>query len=59
MYTNILNFLQEEEGVTAIEYGVIAALIIVVCIAAITTAGESLQATWETITGALDTANST
>lgn len=49
----IRKFLRDEEGVTAIEYGVIAALIIVVCIGAITTVGTSLLATFNTIVAAL------
>lgn len=38
----IKKFWQEEEGVTAIEYGLIAALIAVVIIGAVTTIGENL-----------------
>ena len=39
-------FLREESGVTAIEYGLIAALISVVCIAAMTFAGQQLLAVY-------------
>jgi len=38
-----------DEGVTAIEYGLIAALIAVVIIGAITAVGTSLDATFTTI----------
>jgi pilus assembly protein Flp/PilA len=52
----IKRFFKEEEGVTAIEYGVIAALIIVACIIAITAAGDALAALWDRITLALGAA---
>ncbi len=52
MFTKVLNFLQEEEGVTAIEYGVIAALIIVVCITIITTVGTNLNTTFSKVASA-------
>lgn len=38
----VRNFLREEEGVTAIEYGLIAALISVVIIASVTSVGDNL-----------------
>jgi pilus assembly protein Flp/PilA len=37
----IVNFLKKEDGPTAVEYAVMLALIIVVCIAAITTLGSN------------------
>lgn len=46
-------FYQEEEGVTAIEYGLIAALIAVVIIVAVTAVGQNLQVIFNTIAGAL------
>lgn len=39
----IKNFIREEDGVTAIEYGLIAALIAVVIIAAVTIVGTQLK----------------
>jgi pilus assembly protein Flp/PilA len=63
MYTYALNwlksFIEKDEGVTAIEYGLIAALIAVVIIAAITIVGTELNTTFTTIQGALANANST
>jgi pilus assembly protein Flp/PilA len=63
MYTYALNwlksFIEEDEGVTAIEYGLIAALIAVVIIAAITIVGTELNTTFTTIQGALSNANAT
>jgi len=42
-------FLQDEEGVTAIEYGLIAALIAVVIIAAVGLVGTNLNLVFEKI----------
>jgi pilus assembly protein Flp/PilA len=55
----IKNFMQEEDGVTAIEYGLIAALISVVIIAAVTTAGGALKTIFEVISNKLTTAAAT
>lgn len=49
----IKNFIREEDGVTAIEYGLIAALIAVVIIVAVTLIGTRLDATFDTIGNAL------
>ena len=49
-------FWQDEEGVTAIEYGLIAALIAVAIIATVSAVGDSLNATFEKVSGALDDA---
>jgi pilus assembly protein Flp/PilA len=46
-------FVTDETGVTAIEYGLIAALISVVCIAAMTFAGQQLLAVYQNIGNAL------
>lgn len=53
----IKNFIREEDGVTAIEYGLIAALIAVVIIAAVTIVGTQLRATFNSIGTSLKTAN--
>jgi pilus assembly protein Flp/PilA len=45
----IKRFWTDEEGVTAIEYGLIAALIAVVIIAAVRTIGTELNTTFTTI----------
>lgn len=50
-------FLLNEEGVTAIEYGLIAALIAVVIITAVTTIGTELNTTFTTIGTKLGAAN--
>ncbi|MGK5064252.1 Flp family type IVb pilin [Janthinobacterium sp. LB3P112] len=53
----IKNFIREEDGVTAIEYGLIAALIAVVIIAAVTIVGTQLKKTFSSIGTKLTTAN--
>jgi len=46
-------FATDESGVTAIEYGLIAALIAVVIITAVTLVGTNLTATFNTIAGSV------
>ncbi len=41
-----VNFAKKEDGPTAVEYAVMLALIIVVCIAAITTLGSNANSTF-------------
>ncbi len=56
--TWLKSFAKSDEGVTAIEYGLIAALIAVVIIGAITLVGTELSATFDTIQTELNAANS-
>jgi pilus assembly protein Flp/PilA len=49
--------MRDESGATAVEYGLIAALIIVICIAAITVVGTQLNSTFGVVSGALTSAN--
>ncbi|HEY7308634.1 MAG TPA: Flp family type IVb pilin [Gemmataceae bacterium] len=42
-------FLRDEDGPTAVEYAVMLALIIVVCIAAITTLGSNANGTFSNV----------
>ena len=49
----VTRFFEDESGVTAIEYGLIAALISVVCIAAMTFAGQQLLAVYNRIGNSL------
>ena len=62
MYIYALNWLKSfaksDEGVTAIEYGLIAALIAVVIIASVTLVGTELSDTFGTIESELNAANS-
>lgn len=48
-----LRFLRDEEGATAVEYGLIAALIAVAIILSITDLGDKLKEVFETIKNAL------
>jgi len=43
---NLVKFIKNEDGATAIEYGLIAALISVAAIASMTTLGTNLRATF-------------
>jgi pilus assembly protein Flp/PilA len=49
----ITRFVKDESGPSAIEYGLIAALISVVCIAAMTLVGNRLDATYNAVAAAL------
>src|SRR6266496_3627256 len=50
---SVVNFLAHEDGPTAVEYAVMLALIIVVCIAAITTLGNNANTTFTTVAAAI------
>jgi pilus assembly protein Flp/PilA len=50
-----VRFLKDESGVTAIEYGLIAGLVSVVIIGAVTLVGTDLNAVFGAIEGALAT----
>jgi pilus assembly protein Flp/PilA len=52
----IKNFRQEDSGATAIEYGLIAALVSVAAIGALTQLGTSLDTMFSTVSGHLTTA---
>jgi pilus assembly protein Flp/PilA len=47
--TRVISFLKNEDGPTAVEYAVMLALIIVVCIGAITTLGQNANATFTSV----------
>jgi pilus assembly protein Flp/PilA len=49
-----VRFLKNEDGPTAVEYAVMLALIIVVCIAAITTLGSNANNTFADVGSALN-----
>ncbi len=46
-------FVRDESGATAIEYGLIAALIAVIIIGAVTTVGTKLSATFSTVSASI------
>ena len=54
----MLNFIRDENGATAIEYGLIAALIAVVIIGALTVLGGNISAKFSTIAGSVQNAGS-
>ena len=47
--SRLVRFLKAEDGPTAVEYAVMLALIIVVCIAAITTLGSNASTTFNKV----------
>lgn len=49
LMTQVKHFAQDEEGASAVEYGVLVALIIVVCIAAIQVIGTKLNNAFEKV----------
>lgn len=57
--TFISKFLKNESGATAIEYGLIAALVSVVIITAVTTMGGNLESTFDSIASALGATSTT
>ena len=50
---NLVSFLKQEDGPTAVEYAVMLALIIVVCIAAVTTLGSNANSTFSFVGSAI------
>ena len=59
MLSNLKNLLADGSGATAIEYGLIAALVSVAAIAALTAMGESLNAMFTAVSTALTSATAT
>lgn len=53
MYSLLMRLLQDESGATAIEYGLIAALIAVVIIGAVQVVGTNLSTTFSTVSGSI------
>ena len=54
----VVDFLKAEDGPTAVEYAVMLALIIVVCIGAITMVGQNANSTFGSVSGAVGSASS-
>ena len=52
----LMRFFKDEEGVTAIEYSLIAALIAIVIVVMVTLAGESVSGLFSKVSSALDAA---
>ena len=53
--TKVHRFLVSEDGPTAVEYAVMLALIIVVCLTAITAIGQRASATFDSVANKLGT----
>lgn len=49
MMTRLMNLFKDEEGVTALEYGLIAALIAAVIIGAVKTLGDNVKTTFTNV----------
>jgi pilus assembly protein Flp/PilA len=54
----VAEFVKREDGPTAVEYAVMLALIIVVCIGAITTLGSNANATFTSVGAATNVSSS-
>jgi pilus assembly protein Flp/PilA len=54
MKTTLARFIKNESGATAIEYGLIAGLIAVVIIGALTTVGTKVSAQFQAVASALN-----
>jgi pilus assembly protein Flp/PilA len=52
----VVEFLKQEDGPTAVEYAVMLALIIVVCIGAVTTLGKNANTTFTSVGTAISSA---
>jgi pilus assembly protein Flp/PilA len=59
MTRKLIQFLKSEDGPTAVEYAVMLALIIVICLAAITTLGENTNNTFSSVAAKVSPATGT
>jgi pilus assembly protein Flp/PilA len=56
MYGTFTEFLRDETGATAIEYGLIAGLVSVAAVTALTDVGSSLNSLFNTVSTSVDNA---
>ena len=56
MFAKMIAFVRDEDGATAIEYGLIAALVSVACIAALSALGDSLNTIFNMVSSELTSA---
>jgi pilus assembly protein Flp/PilA len=54
----VVNFMKREDGPTAVEYAVMLALIVVVCIAAITALGTNANKTFTSVSNTIGSTSS-
>ena len=57
LLTKIKNFVREEEGASAVEYGLLVALIAVAIIGAVSTLGTTLSGLFTTVSNTLTAAS--
>ncbi len=55
--SGMVQFLKNEDGPTAVEYAVMLALIVIVCIGAITTLGSNSSKTFSSVGNALSSSS--
>ena len=55
LWAGIKSFMRDEEGATAVEYGVMIALIIAVCIVVITVLGRQINNAFSAVNAAVST----
>jgi pilus assembly protein Flp/PilA len=53
LMTKVQRFLKSEDGPTAVEYAIMLALIVIVCLTAITNIGKAANTAFENIAGKL------
>ncbi len=56
MFAKMIAFVRDEDGATAIEYGLIAALVSVAAIGALTAMGDSLSTMFNMVSSSLSSA---
>lgn len=56
-FASVKRFIRDEEGATAVEYGLLAALIAVVIVVAVTAVGKNVCETFKTIATKLRSSN--
>ena len=56
--STLVNFLKNEDGPTAVEYAVMLALIIVVCIGAVSALGSNASNTFDYVANSVSTTSS-
>jgi pilus assembly protein Flp/PilA len=55
LLTKVKNFIREEEGASAVEYGLLVALIAAVIIGAVTLLGQNLSSLFSNVAGSIGT----
>ena len=53
LFLNVKKFLKSEDGPTAVEYAVMLALIVIVCLTAISSIGTNAKNTFSSVAGSL------